>query len=93
MKLAVFTLCYGKVFSVIAAPTVEGNGQVWTTQNAQLGASLGQLFRLNLDEAVEIVLDADRERREEASVGFKDWLERIKKKEAKAKRKLVRIFK
>lgn len=50
------------------------------------------LFRLNLDEAVEKVLDTDRERREKAAEEFNVWLDKKKTKEEEAKQLLVSTY-
>ena len=57
-----------------------------------MGANLGVLFRLNLDEAVEKVLDTDRERREKAAEEFNVWLDKKKTKEEEAKQLLVSTY-
>lgn len=50
------------------------NLQKRRTDKAVFIASLGDLFRSNLDEAVQNVLDSDRARREKSSRHFSDWL-------------------
>lgn len=65
------------------------SGPVWTTQNAALGTNLAELFRLNLDEAVQKVLDIDREKREKAAKEFNDWLAEKKKQNEILKQRQV----
>ena len=71
-------------FSVIVAP-------VQTTPSALQGLNLEALFRLDLDEAVQQVLDFDNANREKASQGFTVWLEEKRRIAGEAKQQLVSI--
>jgi len=65
----------GVVGGTTAVQGDEGNAQKWTKDNSMLGANLGDLFRSNLDEAVQKVLDNDKARRAESAKKFNKWLE------------------
>ena len=62
---------------------------VQTTPSALRGLNLEALFRLNLDEAVQQVLDFDNANREKASQGFTVWLEDKRRLAGEAKQQLV----
>lgn len=49
---------------------------IWAKGNKQLGQKINELFHLNLDEAVQTVLNIEKAKNEEKSIDFQEWLQK-----------------